>query len=217
MGREKNDALSQLLAKSKQLESLRQVQKQQEFEKLKHPQKQSTIKIQELQDDTKAKTDNQSKTKSDNDKHLVNTKNNTNKEIISDDVVLKSPQVNAKPSAVDAYYKTGESPKTSANDRLNQYYKQTAKDIPPEHTQPTTSETDTHARSVESQINKDSKIDDADQTVDSKATDSEHTSSDDDNVDADVKKQNFNDILANIARKARANSQKKQFKSFASN
>lgn len=51
MGREKNDALSQLLAKSKQLESLRQVQKQQEVEKLKHPKKTPTIKIQEIPDD----------------------------------------------------------------------------------------------------------------------------------------------------------------------
>lgn len=203
MGREKNDALSQLLVKSKQLESLRQVQKQQEFEKLKHPQRTPTIKIQEMQND-KAK-----KRQSDSHEKYVNARHNTNKEIVSDDVVLKSPSVESTPSAVDTYHETGKIPQTSANDRLNTYYNQTSKsELPKIEKKRKQVETDDNdideSNNVTSEQKDNPKINDVL---------SKHQNNDM-NVDNTVKKdvsdkpkQNFNDILANIARKARANSQ----------
>lgn len=203
MGREKNDALSQLLAKSKQLESLRQVQKQQEFEKLKHPQKAPTIKIQEMQDDKTKKRQLDSNNKS------VNARRNTINEIVSDDVVLKSPHVESKPSAVDTYYETGKTPQTSANDRLNAYYNQTSKGELPEtekkrkHVKTDDNDVD-ESNNVTSETKDDHKPDDV-----SSATKNNNMNVDNPvNKDVlDEPKQNFNDILANIARKARANSQ----------
>lgn len=205
MGREKNDALSQLLAKSKQLESLRQVQKQQEVEKLKHPKKTPAIKIQEMPDDENKKR------QSDSNKKSINTKRNTSKEIVSDNVVLKSPSVESKPSAVDTYHETSEMSQTPADDQINTHDNQIAKgesskiEKARKHVKADNNDVD-ESNNGTSEIKDNSKINDVLSTSTNKDTIVDDTVNK--NV-SDKPKQNFNDILANIARKARANSQSK--------
>lgn len=205
MGREKNDALSQLLAKSKQLESLRQVQKQQEVEKLKHPKKTPAIKIQEMPDDKTKKR------QSDLNKKSINTRRNTSKEIVSDNVVLKSPSVESKPSAVDTYPETNKMSQTSADDQINTHDNQIAKgesskiEKERKHVKADNNDVD-ESNNVTSETKDNSKIND----VSSTPTNKDAIVDDTVNKNAsDKPKQNFNDILANIARKARANSQSK--------
>lgn len=205
MGREKNDALSQLLAKSKQLESFRQVQKQQEVEKLKHPKKTPAIKIQEMPDDENKKR------QSDSNKKSINTKRNTSKEIVSDNVVLKSPSVESKPSAVDTYPETSKMPQPSADDQINTHDNQIAKgesskiEKARKHVKADNNDVD-ESNNGTSEIKDNSKINDA--LLTPKTNDTIVDDTVNKNV-SDKPKQNFNDILANIARKARANSQSK--------
>lgn len=205
MGREKNDALSQLLAKSKQLESLRQVQKQQEVEKLKHPKKTPAIKIQEMPDDKTKKR------QSDLNKKSINTRRNTSKEIVSDNVVLKSPSVESKPSAVDTYPETNKMSQTSADDQINTHDNQIAKgesskiEKERKHVKADNNDVD-ESNNVTSETKDNSKINDVSSTPTNKDAIVDDTVNK--NV-SDKPKQNFNDILANIARKARANSQSK--------
>lgn len=214
MGRQKNEALSKLLAKSKQLESLRQNQKQEEFEKLKHPKTQPTVKIKEMSGKPETKI---ADTKS------VSARTNENQEIVSDDVVLKSPPVHAKSSVLDTYYQTGEIPKISANARLDDYYKQTSTNKPADgndkddkntalaretSNNDQTDETgNQHAHEnprslASSNVNEHAAQDD--QHNDTKQVVSKDKSS---NKDENILKPDFNDILANIARKARTKSQ----------
>lgn len=205
MGREKNDVLSQLLAKSKQLESLRQVQKQQEVEKLKHPKKTPAIKIQEMPDDENKKR------QSDSNKKSINTRRNTSKKIVSDNVVLKSPSGESKPSAVDTYHETSKRSQTPADDQINTHDNQIANGesskIEKERKHVKADNNDVNeSNNGTSEIKDTSKIND----VLSTPTNKDAIVNDTVNTNAsDKPKQNFNDILANIARKARANSQSK--------
>lgn len=187
MGRQKNDALSQLLAKSKQLESLRQNQKQEEFEKLKHSKPQQTIKIKEISVKPEAKI---ADTKS------VNAKTNENHEIISDDVVLKSPSAYVNKS-VDENNKDNENTaltrKTNNNDQTdktdNQHVHEDPESLAVDEAHKHTDQADQH--------------NDTKQAVNKDQSSNKKSSSKDDNI----LKPDFNDILANIARKARMKSQ----------
>ena len=187
MGRQKNDALSQLLAKSKQLESLRQNQKQEEFEKLKHSKPQQTIKIKEMSVKPEAKI---ADTKS------VNAKANENQEIISDDVVLKSPPAYVNKSA-DENNKdnknTALTRKTNNNDQTDKTNAQHA------HENPRSLAVDeAHEHADQADQHNDTK-----QAVNKDQSSNKESSSKDENI----LKPDFNDILANIARKARMKSQ----------
>lgn len=205
MGREKNDALSQLLAKSKQLESLRQVQKQHEVEKLKHPKKTPTIKIQEIPDDKTKKR------QLDSNKKSINTIRNTSKEIVSDNVVLKSPSVESKPSAVDTYHETSEMPQPSADRQINTHDNQIAKGESSK-IEKERKHVKADNNGVDESNNGTSETKDTSKINDVLSTPKTNDTIVDDTVNKNVSdkpKQNFNDILANIARKARANSQSK--------
>ena len=197
MGRQKNDALSQLLAKSKQLESLRQNQKQEEFEKLKHSKPQQTIKIKEISVKPETKI---ADTKS------VNAGTNENHEIISDDVVLKSPSAYVNKS-VDENNKdnknTALTRKTNNNDQTDKINTQHAHENPRslavdkvhEHTDQADQHNDTKQA-----VNKD-------QSSNKKSSNKESSSKESSSKDENILKPDFNDILANIARKARMKSQ----------
>ena len=187
MGRQKNDALSQLLAKSKQLESLRQNQKQEEFEKLKHSKPQQTIKIKEISVKPEAKI---ADTKS------VNAGTNENHEIISDDVVLKSPSAYVNKS-VDENNKDNENTaltrKTNNIDQTDKINTQHA------HENPRSLAVDeAHKHEDQADQHNDTK-----QAVNKDQSSNKKSSSKDENI----LKPDFNDILANIARKARMKSQ----------
>ena len=187
MGRQKNDDLSQLLAKSKQLESLRQNQKQEEFEKLKHTKPQQTIKIKEISVKPEAKI---ADTKS------VNAGTNENHEIISDDVVLKSPTAYVNKSA-DENNKdnknTALTRKTNNNDQTDKINTQHA------HENPRSLAVDeAHKHADQADQHNDTK-----QAVNKDQSSNKKSSSTDENI----LKPDFNDILANIARKARMKSQ----------
>ena len=196
MGRQKNDALSQLLAKSKQLESLRQNQKQEEFEKLKHSKPQQTIKIKEISVKPEAKI---ADTKS------VNAKTNENHEIISDDVVLKSPPAYVNKS-VDGNNKdnknTALTRKTNNNDQTDKTDNQHAHEDPESlaaHGNPRSLAVDkAHEHADQADQHNDTK-----QAVNKDQSSNKESSSKDENI----LKPDFNDILANIARKARMKSQ----------
>lgn len=187
MGRQKNDALSQLLAKSKQLESLRQNQKQEEFEKLKHSKPQQTIKIKEISVKSEAKI---ADTKS------VNAGTNENHEIISDDVVLKSPPAYVNKS-VDENNKDNENTaltrKTNNIDQTDKINTQHAHDNPR-----SLAVDEAHKHADQAGPHNDTK-----QAVNKDQSSNKKSSSTDENI----LKPDFNDILANIARKARMKSQ----------
>ena len=187
MGRQKNDALSQLLAKSKQLESLRQNQKQEEFEKLKHSKPQQTIKIKEISVKPETKI---ADTKS------VNAGTNENHEIISDDVVLKSPSAYANKS-VDENNKDNKNTaltcKTNNNDQTDKINTQHAHENPRSLA---VDEAYEHADQADQH-------NDTKQAVNKDQSSNKESSSKDENI----LKPDFNDILANIARKARMKSQ----------
>lgn len=187
MGRQKNDALSQLLAKSKQLESLRQNQKQEEFEKLKHSKPQQTIKIKEISVKPEAKI---ADTKS------VNAKTNENHEIISDDVVLKSPSAYVNKS-VDENNKDNEN--TALTRKTNNIDQTDKTDNQHVHEDPESLAVDeAHKHADQADQHNDTK-----QAVNKDQSSNKKSSSKDDNI----LKPDFNDILANIARKARMKSQ----------
>ena len=187
MGRQKNDALSQLLAKSKQLESLRQNQKQEEFEKLKHSKPQQTIKIKEISVKPAAKI---ADTKS------VKAKTTENQEIISDDVVLKSPPAYVNKSA-DENNKdnknTALTRKTNNNDQTDKTDNQHVHEDPE-----SLAFDEDHEHADQADQHSDTK-----QAVNKDQSSNKESSSKDENI----LKPDFNDILANIARKARMKSQ----------
>src|SRR5699024_1724960 len=186
MGREKNDSLYQLLAKSKQLESLRQNQKQEEFEKLKHTKPQQTIKIKEMSVKPETKM---ADTKS------VNARTNENQEIISDNVVLKSsPSTNESADGNNKDNKnTALIRKTNNNDQTDKTNAQHA------HENPRSSvSNDANKHEDQSGPHNDTK-----QAVSKDQSSNKESSSKDENI----LKPDFNDILANIARKARMKSQ----------
>lgn len=199
MGRQKNDALSQLLAKSKQLESLRQNQKQEEFEKLKHSKPQQTIKIKEISVKPETKM---ADTKS------INDRTNENQEIISDDVVLKSPPAYVNKSA-DENNKdnknTALTRKTNNNDQTDQTDKTDNQHV---HEDPESLAAHENPRSLAVDEAHDH-ADQADQHNDTKQAVNKDQSSNKESSskDENILKPDFNDILANIARKARMKSQ----------
>lgn len=192
MGRQKNDALSQLLAKSKQLESLRQNQKQEEFEKLKHSKPQQTIKIKEMSVKPEAKI---ADTKS------VNAGTNENHEIISDDVVLKSPPAYVNKS-VEGNNKdnknTALTRKTNNNDQTdktdNQHVHEDPRSLAVDEAHKHTDQADQH-NDTKQAVNKD------------QSSNNESSNKESSSKDENILKPDFNDILANIARKARMKSQ----------
>ena len=192
MGRQKNDALSQLLAKSKQLESLRQNQKQEEFEKLKHSKPQQTIKIKEISVKPEAKI---ADTKS------VNAETNENHEIISDDVVLKSPPAYVNKS-VDDNNKDNKNTeltrKTNNNDQTdkinNQHAHENPKSLAVDEAHDHADQADQH-NDTKQAVNKD------------QSSNNESSNKESSSKDENILKPDFNDILANIARKARMKSQ----------
>ena len=192
MGRQKNDALSQLLAKSKQLESLRQNQKQEEFEKLKHSKPQQTIKIKEISVKPEAKI---ADTKS------VNAETNENHEIISDDVVLKSPPAYVNKSVDDNNKdnkNTALTRKTNNNDQTDKTNAQHAHENPRSLA---VDEAHDHADQAD-QHNDTKQAVNKDQSSNNESSNKESSSKDE-----NILKPDFNDILANIARKARMKSQ----------
>ena len=192
MGRQKNDALSQLLAKSKQLESLRQNQKQEEFEKLKHSKPQQTIKIKEMSVKPEAKI---ADTKS------VNAGTNENHEIISDDVVLKSPPAYVNKSVEDNNKdnkNTALTRKTNNNDQTdktdNQHVHEDPESLAVDEAHKHTDQADQH-NDTKQAVNKD------------QSSNNESSNKESSSKDENILKPDFNDILANIARKARMKSQ----------
>ena len=187
MGRQKNDALSQLLAKSKQLESLRQNQKQEEFEKLKHSKPQQTIKIKEISVKPEAKI---ADTKS------VNAKTNENHEIVSDDVVLKSPPAYVNKSADENNKDNKNTELTRKTNNIDQTDKINTQHA---HEDPESLAVDeAHKYADQADQHNDTK-----QAVNKDQSSNKESSSKDENI----LKPDFNDILANIARKARMKSQ----------
>lgn len=191
MGRQKNDALSQLLAKSKQLESLRQNQKQEEFEKLKHTKPQQTIKIKEMSVKPETKI---ADTKS------INARTNENQEIISDNVVLKSsPSTNESADGNNKDNKnTALTRKTNNNDQTDkintQHDHENPRSLAVDEAHEHADQADQH-NDTKQAVNKD------------QSSNNESSNKESSSKDKNILKPDFNDILANIARKARMKSQ----------